>query len=395
MSTAEYVLPAGTLLSHLDQIAAALDLTRESDDALRSLISAERASSIVRKLADDSFELEPTDGNWNTFIASSIMEFQNELLYPSGNIFSCYVSKRAVPSSTLECTCSVIHVMELIDEFSTKCGLGRLGDQELKFGVPIDHLSALLTDLYRDRNFSNCPERDIYVVSRCRRLRFGINLDLSREPLLNIVRLNRGASIETPSGSENSFLVEANRFTESFPLHQRSVLKYSGPELVLVLSLTAIEGIIDRWLRQFPNVKRSKYIEASPFDCVVRAIRAHPNSLTDADQLIKDSMCTKGRFNFSSLKALRDRIIQVTEHNQLSRHIEQKLFSEISATYSFLLVFREIDKRDSLALSKGGKWISLGRLRIFETPKQLPDIRDFTDSGANCQISSKTHTFDV
>jgi hypothetical protein len=368
-----YILPAGTLLSHLDQIAASLELTRDCDDALRSLIPAETASRIVRMICDESFDMEPLNGDWTKFFLASISEDRGKIISVSNLLSELVVNN----DSNIGSCCSVVQVMELIDEFSSRCGLGRLGDQELKFGVPTDRLGGLLSELMTDRNFHSCNERDVYVITRCKRIRHILNIDLSREPLLNVIRLNRSRHepcIATPSVEQYR-----SNFSASFQLYNQSVLNHSGPALVIALPLLAIERILGEWIAQFSNVKLSKYTNSYPFDCVVRGIRAHPNSASDADHLIQESVKARGRFKFSSLKALRERITQVVAEHQLPPEVENYLLSDVSATYAYLIVFQQIDKRDSRALSKGGKWITIGRLKMFGRIKRIPDMNELDD----------------
>ena len=47
--------------------------------------------------------------------------------------------------------------------------------------------------------------------------------------------------------------------------------------------------------------------------------------------------------------------------------MRDSLRNRISITYCYMVVFGEINRKDSKALSKSGRWISVGRLKMFET----------------------------
>jgi hypothetical protein len=169
-------------------------------------------------------------------------------------------------------------------------------------------------------------------------------------------------------------------FSDTFPLHMKSVMKKSGPELAFVLPLVSVEGIIARWLRQFPKVRLNRFQKELPFDCVLRAIRAHPNSLQRAEWLIHESLKTKGRFKFFSIAKLREKLEHVVNHFLLGDEVRNALESRMSITYCHLIVFNQIDRQESRALAKGGKWITMGRLKPYLTTtaqvSTAPDLMD-------------------
>jgi len=383
------VLPAGTLLCHLDEIAESLNLTAECDNLLRSAIPARYASVFVRQLKEGGFQDAPPNNDWNEYISTSVNDANMTVESSSESLLTVYVKNNHL-NADVASSCSVVQVMELIDDFSSRCGLSRIGDQELKFGVPLDHLCGLMAGLLEDPGFLACEKRDFFVVSKCKSIRHKIGFRDNK--LLSIAKLNRSTH-STPSLPDEDSVIEQYRFTETFPLYHKSILKNSGPEVVIALSLTAIEGIIARWSRQFNTADHAKFIETYPFDCVVRAIRAHPNSLRQARELIAESLKTPRRFKCCSGAVLKEVIATAVRDNGLSEEVHHLLSSEISATYAYLIVFKQINKTDSRALSKGGKWITVGRLQPYRTGKRkrIVELNEGKSPRRNSSLESSTY----
>jgi hypothetical protein len=387
----DYVLPAGTLLAHLNQLAATLELSQDCDNVLRFSIPARSASRLVSEITDESFQDLPTDGDWNKHILASVRDLRNHLAKNVSDKLDSFVYTHHMNPDMASCCC-VVDVMEMIDDFSTKFCLGKLADQELKFGVPIDHLCSLLSQLVHDPNFITCEMRDFYIVAKCKALRHKYTIDISGDRFLQVARLDRTTStvlIATPDPDAIRF--EA-RFAETFPLFENSVLKHTEPDTVLVLPLRTLEGIINRWTRQFVCIDRSKYIDTYPLDCVARAIRAFPNSSTQAGKFIHEVMRTKRRFKYCSARELGEKISKLVRDHCLSPEVQEVLTSQISATYAYLVVFKLISKQDSRALSKAGKWITLGHLKMFSQKKVLskPDVEIH-----NTEQKELEYSFDV
>ena len=371
----ESLPPVGTLLIILNQFAESLNLSADCDDYLRSDVPVDAAFEIITEVTHCVGSHPPAD--WNEYIMSSFSNDRQEKrsLYAGGTLSGMLLTRNYTPESVSEAAIrsSIVQILQLIDEFCNMFGVNSLGEKELKYAVPCDAAVHLLACLAFDPSFARCERKDWIIVGRCRRIRHERKIDVARDPWASLIPVNRTLSLNSDLHSKSSRMdIEAQSFSETFPLHADSVLKHSGPKLVLVLSLAAVNGLVTRWLQQYPKVDSTRFWTEYPFDCLVRGIKGFPNSLEQAEWLIRESMKTKARFRSCSLDELSRKVDDVCSGNSLSSEIRNFLRQNMSITYCYLVVFKQIDKRDSKALSKAGKWISLGRLRIFEMRDVTP-----------------------
>ena len=398
------VPPAGTLLLMLNQFADRFELSSDTDNYLRSCVPASAAFAAVSELINPVNSWHNGQSDYNAIVTSTARGLCSGQSPVEGLILSSVIFSRGTKASHIENLCrtsSTVQAMQLVDDFCAKYSIEVTGEKELKFGIPLDSMILLISEIVFDHGFLSCPRREIYLSGRARRIRHELGLDALTDPILSLVPVNRsdltGDSVSsTPSNSVDVFRAACPvPFQPSFPLYMKSVLKHSGPALILALSVSEIESIITRWQKQFPHTDVTCYLGKFPMDCVLRGIRAFPTSIKQVDWFIRESIKAKGRFKLSSVCVLKKRIIDVYEENHLSDDTREKLLHTISATYAHLIINKLIDKKDSRALSKGGKWISSGRLLMFETHKKemVGDQDDIDDPLTG--ITKEFETFDI
>lgn len=370
--------PAGTLLILLDHLAETLELAAETDNFLRRTVPASVAFQVFTAYTEEGAVAHISD--WN----EAVVNAANRLM-PAGletdPDWPRTVLSRSRSWQTAE-HATVVQAMQLVDAFCDRFSVGTVGEKDLKFGIPVDAMIAIVAELAFDSGFTDSAHKDLMILGRCRKVRHLRGIDLTKDTFMSMVPVDRtsgGSSTRDDSPTPCSEIMAEIRqpFTDTFPLHMKSVLKHSGPEVAFVLPLRAIEGILSRWIAQFPKVKVNRFQKELPFDCVVRAIRAYPNSLQKAEWLIHESLKTKGRFKFSSIGKVRERLENVVKQHSLGDDVRNALESEISVTYCHLIVSTQIDRRDSRALAKGGKWITVGRLKpLMATVQTSTDTID-------------------
>lgn len=387
-SSAHSLPPVGTLLIVLNQFAESLGLSAECDEYLRSGIPISTAYDTIMQVMQNSASGIGSD--CNEYIMSCATENGNSDLYTRGSLNNLVLTRSSTSHWISEAATrsSIVQVLQLIDEFCDRFGVTSLGEKELKYAVPCDSAVHVLACLAFDPSFLRSDRKDWIIVGRCRRVRHERKIDVTRDPFAGMVPVDRtcdltcefqtSASASASASSLPSLIEDAEPFTETFPLHIDSVLKHSGPKLVLALSAGAVNGLVSRWLRQFPRIDKDKFWKMYPFDCLVRGIKGSPNALDQTEWLIKESIRTAGRYRFCSLSELDRKVDEVCRENSLSSDIRNFLTNKISISYCYLIVFGKIDRKDSKALSLGAKWISLGRLRLFETRSRSP-TREFLE----------------
>ncbi len=398
------VPPAGTLLLMLNQFADRFELSPDTDNYLRSFVPASVAFGVVSKLISPTDSWHQGQDDVNALVTSTARGLCSGPAPVEGLSLASVIFTRGSKSSYIEKLCltsSAVQAMQLVDDFCSKFSVEVAGEKELKFGIPLNSMILLVSELIFDHSFLSCPRREIYLAGRARRIRHELGIDSQTDPILSLVPVNRsdlaGDSVSsTPSAPVEAFRVMTPvSFQPNFPLYMKSVLKHTGPPLVLALSVSEIESVIIRWQKQFPRQNATCYLDKFPIDCVLRGIRAFPTSIKQVDWFIRESMKAKGRLKLSSVSVLTNKIIDVYEEHHLSDATRDKLLNTISATYAHLIINRLVDKKDSRALSKGGKWISCGRLLMFETHKREIVTDEDGIHGPLNELTAVFETFDI
>ena len=380
MATEDYLPPAGSLLVMLDTFADNLNLSEDCDSLLRGGISAFSAYALLKQFTgseqvERELETAPDKSALVTEIIAQITRGQRPVVSDeklSNLVLNTQVSRGKIAGITR--TCSVVQAMQLVDEFCDKFGIQTIGEKELKFALPLDSMLPLIHSLASDdRGFRDHACKEFLIVSKCRRIRLERKINSSTDPIMSIVPVNRKelfdsvptASTPSTEASSTPCASPEPRFEESFPLHMRSVLKHSGPEVVMALSLTGIEGLINRWVRANLPPRPQQFLKSFPFDCVVRAIKASPGSVFHAVELIEESLKTKGRYHFNSISVLKKKVLEVAQENELPSEVRETLLSRISCSYAHMIVFKQIRRKDSIPLNTGGKQITLKTMRFL------------------------------
>ena len=376
----------------LDTFADTLNLTERCDEYLRTSIPAELAYEILKIFTESDDELENVDDPTSIVTATAIRLFSGKQLACEGRI-SRLVLNRSSSREEIEGLirlASVVQVMQLVDDFCDKFGIQTLGEKELKFALPMDSVVMLIYDLSCDTALRDSVAKEFIIVSRCRRIRLQRGIDIASDPVMSLVPVDRTALTvtgrATPSPVANT--VTTHRFQEAFPLNMKSVLKHSGPDIVLVLSLSAVEGVVYRWLNANASGDRNQFMNQFPFDSVVRAIKASPTCASHATWLVKQSCKTKNRFRYPSIGELKKKIEKVVHDHSLSREISETLHSRLSITYSYMIVFGKINRKDSIPLHKGGSQITLNAMRKLMQLHPVPAV-DPTDTREDMEPSQQ------
>jgi hypothetical protein len=372
-----FLPPAGALLIMIDSFAESFELDEKCDMQLRAGLPFQVAYEILRTFSEgDALEIvnDQSSGIYSTVDRLAA----RHSLFCSDGVSDAVLNKnisndilRKIMDST-----SVVQAMQLVDEFCDRFGINTFGERELKFAMPIDSVFKLIHEMCKNSNFKDHVSRDIAVVSKCRSYRLHQGIDLSRNTFTNLIAVNRSGLVETlrnpvvskPTHDRTSTSStldspsNIHRFSDSFNLHQKTVLKHSGPALVIALSLDGLENVVHKWLRTNKQAHPDQFLNVYPFDCVARAIKASPTSVSHALWLIRESMKTRGRFQFSSINILRDKLLQVCDKNAVPGCVRDAMISKMSITYAHMIVFKQLKKGDSKNLDLGES-ITLNSLR--------------------------------
>jgi hypothetical protein len=390
--------PAGTGLLLLNQFADSLELSSETDNFVRSSIPAWCAYEIVR-------EFTQRDNVWDSPSLGTAIESEAHRLLGGTNPVTGINLAEALASGAIRLTdlqglaesSSTVQAMELADQFCLTFDVGVAGEKELKFGIPSDSMIQLVFDLHFDPGFKECARKDIYIATRARRIRHELRIDSMNDPLFNYVQVDRSKLTVSTSSTPEALSIPARTpsLLPSFPLYVKSVLKHSGPELAIALSLCSITALVSQWLRKFPSCDDTRYWKTYPLDVVLRGISAHPNSISQAGRFVQEALKGRQAFKYSSIDATKEQIMSVTEKHSLTDEVRDTLLGGISATYAHMVVFKQIDKRDSRALSKAGKWITIGRLKMFQSNINLGPIGTKSDFSRNHSGTGASAMYDV
>jgi hypothetical protein len=375
--------PAGSLMIMLDEFKQLFGVTDECIHLLSSCVPLPLTSELLERFADD--EDDVSDETVTT--TAQVRMVIDDLSLIEGSLWA-QLSGSDV--DTLVASSSVVQCMQLVNDFCDAFGVGAVGEKELKFGIPADAMIRAVYELARDVNFKQGQmSRDFFIVSRCRRIRHERKIDLNTNTMMSLVPIDRTSVLESPVvPSFTPPPLELQPFPPSytpvtFQLHKKSVLRHSGPSLVFALSFFALEKIVKDWV-DVNRLDYGKWIHESPFDCVVRALRAAEGNPNTAEKFLCENIATDNRYRFRSFGDVRDRI----EAQPLPANVNDVLTNKISATYCYLVVYNQIDKRDNKWLAEG--WITVDELDMFsdrptkwkkcDQPKYQPNKKTWKNS---------------
>ncbi len=255
---------------------------------------------------------------------------------------------------------TAIQCIVVADEFCDKFSISSIGEKFLKFSIPADLMVHCIHSLIYSKGIANYKDRDFIVISACHR-----------------IRAERGLTsrVQIPSALPSQRLTSDVASDESFPLHYKSKLKYSGPEWIIAISLSECEAALGRWLVRNPSADGEKFFSIYPFDAVVRALKAAPHSVANAEWLIQQVLATRGRYRYTTVSGLRERIDERVSNGECSELLKNKL----SMSYSYLIVSDKISHRDDPVLAQGPSAVTVDSLQRY--------ITGAPESGSESEVS--------